>query len=324
MVNDKQPLVSVVTPVYNGQSYLAQCIESVLAQVYQNWELIILDNCSEDDSLKIARSYADKDSRIKIHTNPVTVPQIENWNRSMTLISPDSQYCKVVHADDWLFPNCLIDMVDLAVNNPSVAIIGSYRLEEATVTLDGLPYPSTCVKGREIIRRRFLGGTDMFGSPSSIMYRSDQVLNREAFYNTDNLHADTEICYAILQEYDFGFVHQVLTFTRRHNETTSTYARRMQTYMPCDLMMLKKYGSNVLSEQEYRQAVSEKLKNYYRFLGFRLLKFKDPEYREFWSEFWAYHKDALNTLGEKFSWSRVFSASLFSVYKSLLSKISYS
>ncbi len=323
MSKDNMPLVSVVTPVYNGQAFIAQCIESVIAQSYQNWELIILNNNSSDDSLALAKGYAEQDDRIRIESNAQTLPQMENWNRSMSLISSKSQYCKVVHADDWLFPNCLTEMVALAQQNPSVAIVGSFRLEEESVTLDGLPYPSACVKGNDVIRRRFLGGADLFGSPTSIMYRSDQVHSREKFYNEANLHADTEICYEILKNHDFGFVHQVLTFTRRHNETTSTFARRMQTYMPSDLLMLKEFGPAVLDSAELTAALSQKMKNYYRMLGHNFLQFRKPEKKAYRDEFWEYHKAALSRAGESFSWSRVIRASVFSLYRAFIAKISY-
>ena len=60
------PLVSVVTPVHNGEAFLRECIESVLAQTYSHWEYIIVDNCSTDRTLEIASEYAIKDTRIKI------------------------------------------------------------------------------------------------------------------------------------------------------------------------------------------------------------------------------------------------------------------
>ena len=62
----KQPLVSVVTPVYNEEKNLAECIESVLAQTYPNWEYVIVNNCSTDRSLQIAESYAAQDKRIRV------------------------------------------------------------------------------------------------------------------------------------------------------------------------------------------------------------------------------------------------------------------
>ena len=58
-------LVSIITPSYNSAAYIAEMIESILAQTYTNWELLITDDCSTDDSVKIIESYATKDSRIK-------------------------------------------------------------------------------------------------------------------------------------------------------------------------------------------------------------------------------------------------------------------
>ena len=54
----QQPLVSVVTPVYNGQRFLHECIESVLSQTYRNWEYVIVDNVSDDDTVRIAEEFA--------------------------------------------------------------------------------------------------------------------------------------------------------------------------------------------------------------------------------------------------------------------------
>lgn len=66
MSAESQPLVTVITPVYNGQEYIAECIQSVLDQTYSRWEYLIVDNCSQDRSLEIARQFASKDARIRI------------------------------------------------------------------------------------------------------------------------------------------------------------------------------------------------------------------------------------------------------------------
>src|SRR5580704_5209959 len=102
-----EPLVSIVTPVYNEAEYLAECIESVLAQTYQNWDYTIVDNCSSDGSVEVARRYAAGDRRIRIHQNKQFLSAIPNHNAALRQISLESKYCKIVFGDDWIFPNCL-------------------------------------------------------------------------------------------------------------------------------------------------------------------------------------------------------------------------
>lgn len=147
-----EPLVSVVTPVYNGDKFLAECIESILGQTYSNWEYVIVNNCSKDHTLAIAQRYAQQDSRIRIHDNTAFLDLMPNWNHAMRQIAPESSYCKVVHADDWLFPDCLARMVDVAEAHPAVGLVGAYCLYGKEVGLDGLAYPSTVVSGWEIGR----------------------------------------------------------------------------------------------------------------------------------------------------------------------------
>ena len=59
-------LVSIITPMYNGEKYVSQTIESVLAQTYQNWEMIIVDDGSKDASSQIVKKYSIEDNRIKL------------------------------------------------------------------------------------------------------------------------------------------------------------------------------------------------------------------------------------------------------------------
>jgi glycosyltransferase involved in cell wall biosynthesis len=285
-----EPLVSVVTPVYNGAKYLTQCIESVLAQTYQHWEYVIVNNRSTDESLSIAREYEAKDARIRVHDNPQHLPMLQNANSALRQVSPSAKYCKIVHADDWLMTECLERMVCLAEENPSVAIVGAYRLEENHVTLDGLPYSSRVISGREICRATLLGDLYVFGAPSNLLLRCDVIRERPEFYGSDGLHADTDTCYEILRSVDFGFVHQVLTFTRRHNEAATAFARRMNTYLPGNVGSLVKYGHCYLSEGEYQLRFRQLMAEYYRFLAGALFRRKGKD-------FWRYHREQLSKFG---------------------------
>lgn len=282
-----QPLVNVVTPLFNGEKYLAECIESVLAQTYENWEYVICDNCSTDRSLEIATEYAARNPRIRIVRNTEHVGVIQSWNRTIRQISPESSYCKTVHSDDWLFPECLERMVAVAERHPSVGIVGAYRLDEDVVNLVGLPPRREVFAGREICRAQLLGVPYgyLFGSPSSTLIRCDLIRKRDPFYNEANIHADPEACYDLLRESDFGFVHQVLTYTRRHNETVSTFTRRVGSYMPSQISVLLRYGPVYLTPDELDRRLAVMAFFYARRLAFlirrRPRRLVDPDFRAF-------------------------------------------
>jgi glycosyltransferase involved in cell wall biosynthesis len=309
-----QPLVSILTPVYNGESYLEECIESVLNQTYENWEYLIVNNCSTDRSLEIAGRYADKVPKIRIHNNDHHLGMLQNWNQALERISPDSKYCKMVLADDWIYPECLAKMVACAEANPSVGIVSSYRLEEDKVTNDGLPYSISFALGKEACHARLLGGNYFFGSPTSILIRSDLIRSQRPFYNEKNFHADNEACFALLGKSDFGFVHQVLSFTRRGNESNTTLARRLNTFLLGDIMILQKYGPVYLDPQEYNRMLKWWMKVYYQYLGRSVFDWKGKD-------FWDYHRKGLNEIGCPMSLARVFGWAITVLFNHLLEKM---
>jgi glycosyltransferase involved in cell wall biosynthesis len=279
---DNQPLVSIVTPVYNGERHLAEAIESVLSQTHANWDYTISDNRSTDRTREIAEEYASKDERIRVVSHDEHVGLLQSWNRAIGLISSESKYVKVLHADDWLFPECVARMVALAEEHPSVGVVGAYRLEGRRVGLDGIPYETSVIPGRDFCRGRFLGLYPfVFGSPSSLMFRADLVRKRDPFYDESNLHADTGACYDVLLESDFGFVHQVLTYTRRHQEAFTSFTKRVGTYKPLHFEQLLKYGPVYLSRTEYERVVAGRAVNYARFLLWNAHRFRDGEFRDF-------------------------------------------
>jgi glycosyltransferase involved in cell wall biosynthesis len=298
MMSKQEPLVSVVTPVYNGELYLRECVESVLAQTYTNWDYTIVNNCSTDRTLQIAQEYAARDPRIRIHNNESFVRVNENHNIALRQISCKSKYSKVLAADDWLFPECLEKMIRLAEQHPSVAIIGAYQLSGASVRNIGLAYPNTVVPGREACRLKMLGGRSLFGPPTAVLYRSDIVRSRRPFYNESNLHADAEVCFGILEHHDFGFVHQVLTFRRIRDESLTPLSKSFNMDLASFLLVLVNYGAKYLSDQEMKGQIREQLRRYYRYLG-------EQVYRRRGRDFWNFHRAKLADLGYPLSRARL-------------------
>jgi len=290
----KDPLVSVVTPVYNGEPYLRECIESVLAQTYSNWEYVIVNNCSKDRTLEIAQEYAMRDKRVLIYSNDTLLPIIANHNRAFRLITADSKYCKVVSGDDWLFPECIAQMVSLAEANPSVGVVGSYQLrgseDEWAVRTDGLSYFQKAVPGREICRAHLLGKLSVFGNPTSTLYRADLVRGTDAFYPNETAEADVSAIYKHLQFTDFGFVHQVLSCERVHNERMTTTSIKLNAYLSSKINDCITYGPIYLTESELQTRIQALLAEYYGYLASAALRFRNKA-------FWDYHKRRLNDLG---------------------------
>jgi glycosyltransferase involved in cell wall biosynthesis len=287
-------LVSVVTPVYNGEPYLAECVESVLAQTYRNWEYILVNNCSADGTLKVAERYARLDERIRVCDNDTFLDIISNHNKAFRTISASSKYCKVVSADDFVFPECLARMVGLAESHPSVGIVGSYQLSggdaEWYVRTDGLPYRSTVVPGRDIGRAHLLGTLNVLGNPTSNLYRSDLVRSTDAFYPNSTAEADISACFECLKATDFGFVHQVLSYERLHKERITTTSQGRNAYLSSKLSDLLTYGPFYLTEGELQGRLKELLDEYYRFLAISAVNMRGRE-------FWSYHRERLKQLG---------------------------
>lgn len=300
------PLVSVVVPLYNYEQYLPECIESVLAQTYANWDLVVVNNCSTDRSGTIAEQYAQKDARIRVHHNTEFVDTYRNHNIACQQIAPDSQYCKLLCADDWMFPECLERMVEVAEAHPTAGIVGAYRIDGPDgreVGCDGLPYPTPFIAGRELGRLTLLGAIGMFGSGSSVLYRSECVRAREAMYDEADNHADVAACLEVLRTWDFGFVHQVLTYTRRHPAANTTYAEIMNTYIAGGLRHLLRYGPDYLTREEYAMRLEQLMVRYYRFLAKTLTQPRA-------AEVWAYHRAALREAGYPLERSRMLKAVL--------------
>lgn len=261
-----QPLVSVVTPAYNAAAYLKECIESVLNQSYSNFEYVLLDNASADGTRDIAESYARRDPRIRVYANDATVPMIENWNRAIEKISNESVHCKILHADDFLYADCLTKMVGLAESVPDVGIVGSLRLRGDRIECEGLPRNQDVFSGLEVARM-FLR-REVFGfAPTSGLVRSDLVRTRRPFYPAKYLHSDVAVYFDLLDRIKFGFIHEVLTFSRTHeNSMTTTVTKPNQTLMREWPFMLQEFGSRYFSPDEFDALERTYLRDYHRML----------------------------------------------------------
>jgi hypothetical protein len=107
------------------------------------------------------------------------------------------------------------------------------------------------------------------------------VRKRQPFYDESTLHADTEACFDVLSESELGFVHQVLTYTRRHKAAVTKYASWLGTYRPSQISTHVRYGHTYLSQEEYERRLAAMVVDYWRFLLTRSPRLRDERFRTF-------------------------------------------
>lgn len=291
------PFVSVVTPFHNTREFLAECIESILRQTYQNWEYLLVDNCSTDGSSELAAHYASRfPEKVRlIHTNSF-LSQVQNYNFALSCISPSSKYCKMVQADDWLFPDCIRSMVEVAEAHPAVGIVAAYELQGDCVTMDGLPYPTPELPGRDVCRLYFMKEIYLFGTPTSLLLRSQLIRARDPFYEERYApFEDAHACFELLRTWNFGFVHQVLTYSRRDNESILSRVRPLGFFLFSRLAIVVGHGRYYLSAEEYDRCLKDAERRYFLYLSRCAMRGRSRD-------FWELHRKALASIDYVLDW----------------------
>jgi glycosyltransferase involved in cell wall biosynthesis len=287
-----QPLVGIVTPVFNGEAFLAECIESVCSQTYQNWRYTIVDNCSTDGTRAIAERFAKVDSRISVVANERFAGLIENHNIAFRTAPDAARYVKLVSADDWLYPECLDKLVAAAERSPSAGVVGSYSISRLGIKWTGIGPDRHTFEGLEICRRFLIGEIDTFWVPSTVLYRADLVRSRKDFYPGAAPSADLSACLECLLHTDFEFVHQILSFERIHEAADTARVKREATYLLDRLEILHEIGPRVLTSAEFREASEAVLRRYYACVLAPAVFDGRPR------EFWRLHRRRLESLGQ--------------------------
>ena len=174
-----QKLISVIMSVYNGEKYLVQAIDSILNQTYQNFEFIIIDDCSTDNSSHILQEYAQKDSRIKIIKKEKNIGIkgfIKNLNLGISIAK--GKYIARMDADDISLPERFQKQVDFLENNPEITLVGAQLNlinEQNKITGEAI----AALQHRDIVKR-ITSQIQLFHPV--IMFRKDQNIQyREKF-----------------------------------------------------------------------------------------------------------------------------------------------
>ena len=221
-VTSTGPHVSVCIPVYQGERFLAETIRSVLEQTYRDYELVILDNASSDDTSRIAHSF--RDPRIRVETNPTTLAQPLNWRRAVELSR--APLVKLLCADDLLHPRCLELQVPPMNDDPGVALVAARRNmidENSRVVvpgrgLRGLVGRRSCV---QVARRVMRSGANPIGEPGGVLFRRSDYLAVGGWHPARRWAMDLDLWVRLVQRGDLLGLPETLAAFRIGRESLS-------------------------------------------------------------------------------------------------------
>lgn len=180
----KRPLVSVLMTSYNREKYIAESINSVLASSYQNFELIIVDDASIDNTVAIARQFELKDNRVKVFVNDRNLSDYHNRNKAATFAN--GKYIKYLDSDDIIYPWGLEAMVNCMEQFPQADFgLVSYGMQA------GFRYPML-VSSAEAYRFFYFNGAMFITGPSGAIIRRE-AFERVKGFSGKRFVGDTEL-----------------------------------------------------------------------------------------------------------------------------------
>lgn len=258
------PPVSVCLPVYRGAEWIGRAIESCLAQTFEEFELLIVDNASPDETAAIARSY--DDARIRVVVNETNVGMLPNHNLAIDLAR--GTFVKFLHADDVLSRDCLHEMVSVMQKDDRIGFVFSRRkvqlADEANEAaraweeqFGNLHHGFAGLKeindGRELLRQWIDGGLrdNWIGEPSVVLVRRSCFARVGGFNAKIAQLPDAEMWLRIMSLYDVGFVDKELATYLHHDNSATANAIRSNAHWLDRLYLLESLLRIPPNRQEY-------------------------------------------------------------------------
>lgn len=249
------PKVSVCLPVFNGRRFLRAAIETVLVQTHTDFEVLIADDCSEDDSLDIAHELAARDKRIVVWRNQERLGLFQNYNVTMERATGD--YIKLFAQDDLFMPGNLETHLNIFSKNPSVALITGTRniisddgdLMESLGNFD----EDKLVSGDEVIESNLTNYHNWVGEPSCVSFPTKF---RGTGFDTTLFHyGDIEYWFRLVENGDLYYASQPLCSFRRHEGSATRRNMRSLNFIADLAYMGEKYSDYLagkgISRQKY-------------------------------------------------------------------------
>jgi glycosyltransferase involved in cell wall biosynthesis len=263
-----KPIVSVLMTAYNREKYIAEAIESVLASTYQNFELIIVDDCSTDKTVEIAKSYEAKDNRVKVYINESNLGDYPNRNKAASFAK--GKYLKYLDSDDTMTLNCLDRMVGEMEKHPDCA----FGMSSKSISEVRVHYPENSY------RTHFFERGILDVGPSATIIRKD-IFNKENGFWELRCVSDFEFWLRLALEYSMLEFEKDMIYWREHDQQEIYLGN--EEYLKYNLSILSdKIKKCKLNDDEKKSIIKKYKKSTMRHLLKNLFKigvFKSFKYK---------------------------------------------
>jgi len=238
-MSTSQPVLSVCIPTYRGAAHIAAAIDSVLSQSFRDFELIVIDDTSPDDTPAIVARYSD--SRIRYIRNESNLGPEGNWNKCLS--ESRGTFFKLLPQDDLLMPDCLGQQMAVLEKDTeeNIALVFCARRivvsGDRAVTVRGYPGGKRgAISGREVIKRCVRFGTNLIGEPGSVMFRKSLALQIGPFDATNAYVIDLDYWFRLLLKGNAYYFPEPLAAFRVSSDSWSVAIRNSQTADFCQFV----------------------------------------------------------------------------------------
>ena len=241
----EQPLVSVLMTTYNREQYLPEAIESVLASCYKNFELIIVDDNSNDGTLNIAKAYETKDKRIKVYVNENHLGDYANRNQAASYAG--GKYLKFVDSDDYIYPEGLGVLVKIMEQFPDAGW-GICSLKPTTYINRPYPFELTPKQAYEF---SYLG-PGLFSTPPLCVIIKREIFQKADGFINDRMVGDLELWHRLAQKHNVVLIQDGIVWNREHRHNTREsrdYRKYLNTYERIKINYLTHENCHLQSKQ---------------------------------------------------------------------------
>jgi glycosyltransferase involved in cell wall biosynthesis len=234
------PTISVCIPTFNHAHFLKDAVESVLAQTFADFELVIVDNCSTDSTRELVSKYVEADSRVTYICNDINVGPQENLNRCLRYST--GKYVKILCADDLLEPTCLEESLRVLEEGENVVLAASARqiVDEQLhlIRVAGYSVKNVHVAGRDMIGYSLFNG-NYIGEPSAVIFRRDGA--ERGFDTSYRLLIDLEMWLHLLEKGNMAYIGTPLCRFRFYGAQETNKVISSLDFIDEEVRLYKKY-----------------------------------------------------------------------------------